>query len=170
MGGERDRIGRVGGPLVLGGLRGLGVLTGVWSLEVRHIFFYLYSFFDLLFLVCNTSCRVFKHLVLSISRPLEQYGNVHWFCRGQARMTRSHVLLHCPNAKLRAAREETWEGKESGGVRVLLANPRWERQFLKFLELSGVGRAAQDGTDEDGARGARLDGWIVWEAEEGVAN
>jgi hypothetical protein len=35
-----------------------------------------------------------------------------------------HVLLHCPNAKLRAAREEAWEGKTPGGVRVLLANPR----------------------------------------------
>jgi hypothetical protein len=42
-------------------------------------------------------------------------------------MTRSHVLLHCLNAKLRAAREKAWEGKNPGGVRVLLANPRWER-------------------------------------------
>jgi hypothetical protein len=25
-----------------------------------------------------------------------------WFCRGPARMTRSHVLLHCPNERLRA--------------------------------------------------------------------
>jgi hypothetical protein len=28
---------------------------------------------------------------------------------------------------------------DPGGVRVLLANPRWERRFVKFLELSGVG-------------------------------
>jgi hypothetical protein len=31
---------------------------------------------------------------------------------------------------------------------VLLANPRWERHFVKFLELSGVGRVMADGTDE----------------------
>jgi hypothetical protein len=61
-----------------------------------------------------------------------------WFCQGPAHMTRSHVLLHCPNAKLRAARVEAWEGKNRGGARVLLANPRWERRFVKFLELSGV--------------------------------
>jgi hypothetical protein len=48
-------------------------------------------------------------------------------------MTRSHVLLHCPNAKLRAAREEALE-KTRGGVRVFLANPRW-RRFVKLLEL-----------------------------------
>jgi hypothetical protein len=48
--------------------------------------------------------------------------------------TRSHVLLHCPNARLVAARVETWEGKDPGGVRVLLSIPRWERRLLKFLE------------------------------------
>jgi hypothetical protein len=40
---------------------------------------------------------------------------------------------------------------------VLLANPRWERRFAKFLELSGVGRVIADGTDEDGAHAARMD-------------
>jgi len=40
----------------------------------------------------------------------------------------------------------------------LLGSPRWERRFLRFLELSGVGRTMVDGTDEDGA-----------EAEERVA-
>jgi hypothetical protein len=63
-----------------------------------------------------------------------------WFCQSSARVTRSHVLLHCPSAKLNAARTEAWEGKTPGGVRVLLANPRWERRFVKFLELTGVGR------------------------------
>jgi len=52
-------------------------------------------------------------------------------------MMRSHVLLHCPSERLRAARVEAWEGKDPGGIQVLLANPRWERQFVKFLELSG---------------------------------
>jgi hypothetical protein len=57
------------------------------------------------------------------------------------------------------ARLEAWEGKNPGGVRVLLANPRWEGRFVKFLELSGVGRVMADGTDEDGARAARMDEW-----------
>jgi len=80
-----------------------------------------------------------------------------WFCKRSVKMTRSHVLLHCPNEKLVAAREETWEGKNPGGVRVLLANARWERRFVRFLELSGVGRTMADGTDEDGARAAKMD-------------
>jgi len=69
-------------------------------------------------------------------------------------MTRSHVLLHCPNEKLAAARAEAREGKNPGGVRVLLANPKWERRFVCFLELSGVGRTM---ADEDGARATRMD-------------
>jgi hypothetical protein len=92
-----------------------------------------------------------------------------WFCQGPAKMTRSHVLLHCPNERLRAARAEAWEGKNPGGVRVLLANPRWERRFVKFLELSGVGRVMADGTDEDGARAAKMDEWVVWDAVERTA-
>jgi hypothetical protein len=72
-------------------------------------------------------------------------------------MTRSHVLLHCSNERLRAARAKAWEGKGPRGVRVLLVNPRWERQFVKFLELSGVGRVVADGTGEDGARAAKMD-------------
>jgi hypothetical protein len=92
-----------------------------------------------------------------------------WFCQSPARMTRSHVLLHCPNAKLRAARTEAWEGKNPGGVRVLLANPRWERRLVKFLELSGVGRVMADGTDEEGAYAARMDEWVAWETIGGTA-
>jgi len=38
-----------------------------------------------------------------------------------------------------------------------------------FLELSGVGRTMADGTDEDGARAARMDEWVVWEVGEGIA-
>jgi hypothetical protein len=92
-----------------------------------------------------------------------------WFCQTSARMTRSHALLHYPSAKLRAAREEAWEGKTPGGVRVLLANPRWERRLVKFLELSGVGRVMADGTNEDGAYAARMDEWVAWEAVEEAA-
>jgi hypothetical protein len=61
-------------------------------------------------------------------------------------MTRSHVLLHCPDAELRTARVKAWEGKHPGGVGVLLANPRWEKRLLQFLEMTGVGRAV-DGVD-----------------------
>jgi hypothetical protein len=91
-----------------------------------------------------------------------------WFCQGSACMTHSHVLLHCQNAKLRAARAEAWEGKRPGGVRVLLANPKWERRFVKSLELSGMGRVIADGTDEDGARAAWMDEWVAWETVEGA--
>jgi hypothetical protein len=92
-----------------------------------------------------------------------------WFCQGSARMTRSYVLLHCPNAKLRAARAEAWEGKDPGGVRVLLANPRWERRLVKFLELSGVGRVMANETNEEGAYAARMDEWVAWETVDGTA-
>jgi hypothetical protein len=50
-------------------------------------------------------------------------------------MTMSHVLLHCPSAKMSAAMTEAWEGRDPGGLRVLLANPRWEKRLLSFLEL-----------------------------------
>jgi len=83
-------------------------------------------------------------------------------------MTRSHVLLHCPNEKLASARREAWGGKSPGGVWALLANPRWERRFVRFLELSGVGRTMADGMDEDGARAARMDEWMVWEVGDGL--
>jgi hypothetical protein len=55
-------------------------------------------------------------------------------------MTRSHALLHCPNATLAAARVEAWEGRNPKGIGILLSNPRWESRLLRFLELSGVGR------------------------------
>jgi hypothetical protein len=51
---------------------------------------------------------------------------------------------------------------------VLLANPRWERRFVKFLELSGIGRVMADGTDEDGTHAARMDEWVAWETVEGT--
>jgi hypothetical protein len=35
---------------------------------------------------------------------------------------------------------EAWEGRDPGGLHVLLANPRWEKRLLRFLELSGTGR------------------------------
>jgi ribonuclease HI len=88
-----------------------------------------------------------------------------WFCGGRAKMTRSHALLHCPNATLAAARVEAWEGRNPGGIRVLLSNPRWERRLLRFLELSGVGRVVEEGLDEDEAYAAKMDGWIAWEEE-----
>jgi hypothetical protein len=89
-----------------------------------------------------------------------------WFCAGQRKMTHSHVLLHGRSASLVAARTEAWEDRDIGGVRVLLANPRWEERLLRFLELSGVGRVVASGTDEDEAWARRMDDWIVWEVRE----
>ena len=86
----------------------------------------------------------------------------------ERKMARFHALIHCTNAKLRAARAEAWEGKDPGSIRVLLNNPRWGRRLLRFLELSGVGRAV-GGEDVEETRTARPDGWIAWEAEERVA-
>jgi hypothetical protein len=57
-------------------------------------------------------------------------------------MARSHMLLHCPNYSFRAA-GEAWEGKDPGGVRVLLASPQWEK--------TGVERAV-DGVDVEEIR------------------
>jgi hypothetical protein len=68
-----------------------------------------------------------------------------WFCERGARITRSHALLHLPNATLAAARVEAWEGRNPGGIRVLLSNPRWESRLLRFLELSGARRRVEGG-------------------------
>ena len=90
-----------------------------------------------------------------------------WFCNGATKMTWSHVPPHCKNPKLTAARLEAWEGKNPGGVRVLLANPRWERRFVRFLELSGVRRTMRNGTDEESAYATRMDEWMTWETRWG---
>jgi len=46
---------------------------------------------------------------------------------------------------------------------------RWERRFVRFLELPGAGRTMADRTDEEGARAARMDEWMIWEVGEGIA-
>jgi len=74
-----------------------------------------------------------------------------------------------PESRLAAARREAWEDKDPGSIRVLLSNPRWERWLLHFLELSGAGRVMDDGRDEEEARAALMDEWVVWEAGEGRA-
>jgi hypothetical protein len=81
-------------------------------------------------------------------------------------MTRSHALLHCPNATLAAARVEAWEGRNPKAIGILLSSPRWESRLLRFLELSGVGRYVEEGVDEDQAHAEKMDEWTVWEAEE----
>jgi ribonuclease HI len=93
-----------------------------------------------------------------------------WLCEGlngaQHRMSRAHVLLNCRNLRLVAARTEAWKGKSPGNARRLLADPRWEKRFVHFLELSGVGRTLSDGVDEESAYASRMDTWIAWETEE----
>jgi hypothetical protein len=97
-----------------------------------------------------------------------------WFCKDHDRaahkMTRSHVLLNCQSPRLVAARAEAWEGGSHGNVRRFLADPRWEKRFVRFLELSGVGWTLADGTDEESAYAARMDTWIAWETEEEAAD
>jgi hypothetical protein len=78
-------------------------------------------------------------------------------------MTRSHVLLHRPDDRLRSARVEAWEG----GIRALPANHAGRGVSLhRFPELSGVGRVTADRMDEDGARDAAMDELIMCEAED----
>jgi ribonuclease HI len=101
-----------------------------------------------------------------LSRIRKRRDESCWFCEGKARMTRSHALLHCPNATLAAARVEAWEGRNPGSIGILLSSPRWEGRLLRYLELSGVGRFVEGGIEEDEAHAARMDRWIVWEAEE----
>jgi hypothetical protein len=87
-----------------------------------------------------------------------------WYCfKNGRKMTRSHVLLHCTNARLVSARQEAWGRIHPENVRILLASPQWERRLLRFLELSGVGRMMDNGEDEEEAWAARMDGWIIWE-------
>jgi hypothetical protein len=40
--------------------------------------------------------------------------NKCWFYQDSVKMTRSHILLHCRNTKLVAARMEAWERKDPG--------------------------------------------------------
>jgi hypothetical protein len=65
-----------------------------------------------------------------------------------------------------SASAEAWEGKNPGSVRRLSADPRCEKRFVRFFELSGVGRTLADGTDEESAYAARMDTWIAWETED----
>ena len=87
-------------------------------------------------------------------------------------LSQDGTLLRPPIARTPAsARPERrlGEGRHPGNVRVFLASPRWGKRFLRFLELSGVGRLMADGTNEDAVRAAMLDDWMVWEAEGEVA-
>jgi hypothetical protein len=72
-------------------------------------------------------------------------------------MTRSHVLLNCPNPKLRRGRAKAWEEKNPGGVRLLLVNSRSELRHFRFPGSSGVGMFRADAPDEDGAHAAKID-------------
>jgi hypothetical protein len=63
--------------------------------------------------------------------------------------------------------------KKPGGVlpwsvRMLLANPQWEKRLLHFMELSGVGRVMDHGENEEETRAERMDGWIIWEHRDRV--
>jgi hypothetical protein len=74
--------------------------------------------------------------------------------------------MNCRNPQVAAARAAAWEGKHPGNFWRLLAHPRWKKRFVRFHELSEVGRTLADGTDEESAYAARMDTWIAWETEE----
>jgi hypothetical protein len=78
-------------------------------------------------------------------------------------MTRSHVLLHCPNERLVDARQQAWGNVTPSGIKALLANPWWESRLLHFLDLSGVGRRVEDGSCEDENWGVKMDNWVAWD-------
>jgi hypothetical protein len=84
-----------------------------------------------------------------------------WYCqeKGERKMTRSNVLLHCTNERLVAARLTPLDEVRPGGVQILFASLRWGRRQLHFLSLCGVGRGIEDGEDEEDDRAARrMDG------------
>jgi ribonuclease HI len=107
-----------------------------------------------------------------LKRIRKRDSDLCWLCEGTDqglhRISRAHVLLNCWNLRVVAARPEAWERKNPGTVRRLLADPRWEKRFMRFFELSGVGRTLADGTDEESAYAVRMDTWIAWETEEAV--
>jgi hypothetical protein len=78
-------------------------------------------------------------------------------------MTRSHVLLHCHNQRLVAARQQAWGNVTPSGIKALLANPRWGSRLLRFLDLFGVGRRVEDGSCEDESWNVRMDNWVAWD-------
>jgi hypothetical protein len=61
-----------------------------------------------------------------------------------------------------------WEGKNPGGVRVLLANPKWEKGLLRYLEVTGVVRAVY-GVDIEESGATWMDGRILWQVGDGGA-
>ena len=82
-----------------------------------------------------------------LHRMRRHLNNHCWLCSLGCKMTRSHVLLHCPNPNLMVAHLDAWGSKNPSGVRALLSNPRWELRLLVFLDRSGVGRVVAGGKD-----------------------
>ena len=52
-------------------------------------------------------------------------------------------------------------GEEPGGRPGVASQSQVGEVFVRFLELSGVGKTMADGTDEESAHAARMDEWIV---------
>jgi hypothetical protein len=75
-----------------------------------------------------------------------------WFRQSSAPMTRTGPTP-LPERRITGGQSE---GVGGNGVRVLLANPRWEQRLVKFLKLSRVGRVMANGTDEGGAHAAGM--------------
>jgi hypothetical protein len=76
-------------------------------------------------------------------------------------MSRSHVLLHCNSVRL----AEAHKGPRNAANQAAFGFSSRTRDGRPALELSKVGRIVDEGEH----RAARLDGWVIWEAEERVA-
>ena len=76
------------------------------------------------------------------------------------------MCIYAAEIPVGGGKVESMRGENPRGIRALGANHRWERWFVRFLELSWVGRTMADGTDEDAAHAAEMDEWVVWETRE----
>jgi hypothetical protein len=89
--------------------------------------------------------------------------------QGRCRHDQVTRLTTLPNCENERGQDGSVEGRDPGGLRVLLANPWWEKRLLRFLELSGTGRVVANGEEEEEAWARRMDEWIVWEDGKDVA-
>jgi hypothetical protein len=92
-----------------------------------------------------------------------------WFCKEGAKMTRSHALLHCPNAG--GGCNVRGRGSLSHYLVYSESPPRWCSLAIILLvylhhNLLLVSNRSIQNMDEDHDHAEKMDEWIVWEAEE----
>jgi hypothetical protein len=77
-------------------------------------------------------------------------------------MTRSDVLLHCPDENMVAARHLARGIFLPIVFEFSLVAQDWRAGSSVFLICQGLGE--EDGSDTDESRAARMDGWVPWES------